>query len=169
MLPCMNVKTYYLQMCDPARLMAKPRPHAEFTVRECEIPQYEVNRFLYRYVGAAWHWTDRDEWSDERWRSIVESDRLRTWVAYDRGTPAGYFELQKQAGDEVEILYFGLAEAFIGKGYGGYVLTRAIEEGWSWGAQRVWLHTCTLDHPSALANYRARGFEVYEEREEQVF
>lgn len=162
----MNVTTFYLQMFDPGRLRGKPQPHARFEVRESEIAQPAVNRFLYRYVGAAWQWTDRDQWSDDAWRANIETDRLRTWIAYDRGTPAGYFELQKQAGDEVEILYFGLAEAFIGKGYGGYLLTRAIEEAWAWGAKRVWVHTCTQDHPSALANYKGRGFEVYEERED---
>jgi GNAT superfamily N-acetyltransferase len=161
MLQCMSVITYYLQMLDPARLNGKPRPHEQFEVRECGIPQYAVNCFLYRYVGAAWQWTDRDEWSEDVWRGIIETDGLRTWIAYDHGTPAGYFELQKSPGDEVEILYFGLAEAFIGRSYGGYLLTRAIEEAWAWGAKRVWLHTCTLDHPSALANYQARGFEVY--------
>jgi GNAT superfamily N-acetyltransferase len=161
MLPCMSVITYYLQMLDPARLNGKPRPHEQFEVRECAIPQHAVNRFLYRYVGAAWRWTDRDQWSEDAWRTNIETDRLRTWIAYDHGTPAGYFELQKHSGEEVEILYFGLAEAFIGKSYGGYLLTRAIEEAWAWGAKRVWVHTCTLDHPSALANYQARGFEVY--------
>lgn len=157
----MNVTTYYLQMLDPGRLCGKPCPHERFEVRECEIACHPFNRFLYRYVGAPWNWTDKLEWSDEDWLGYVQAHTLRTWVAYDHGTPAGYFELQRQPAGDVEIVYFGLAEAFIGKGYGGYLLTRAIEEAWSWGAQRVWVHTCSLDHPGALANYRARGFEVY--------
>jgi GNAT superfamily N-acetyltransferase len=137
-----------------------------FEVRECEIPHYELNRFLYRYVGAPCRWTDKLGWSDEEWRDYAHADSLRTWIAHDHGTPAGYFELQRQPEDVVEIAYFGLAEAFVGQGYGGYLLTRAVEEAWAWGARRVWLHTCSLDHPRALANYRARGFEVYDRCED---
>jgi GNAT superfamily N-acetyltransferase len=61
----------------------------------------------------------------------------------------------------VEIAYFGLLPAFIGRGLGGALLTNAIEEAWQMSPERVWVHTCTLDHPSALANYQARGMEVY--------
>ena len=155
-----SVTTFYLEMRTPAELRAARRQHA-LEVRECEIPQFEVNRFLYRFVGAAWQWTDKLAWSDAEWRAWAEDPMLRTWIAYHRGSPAGYFELQKQPGDEVEIAYFGLAPAFIGRGFGGDLLTRCIECAWAWGAARVWVHTCSLDHPSALANYRARGMRLY--------
>jgi len=70
----------------------------------------------------------------------------------------GYFELLRHGDGSVEIAYFGLVRAFIGNGIGGYMLHRAVEEAWAMGATRVWLHTCTLDSPSALPNYTARGF-----------
>jgi GNAT superfamily N-acetyltransferase len=96
----------------------------------------------------------------------VESDQHQTWVAYQQGAIAGYFELHRQ-GDEVEILYFGLAPQFIGKGLGGFLLSEAIAKAWQWqGANRVWVHTCTLDHPHALKNYQARGFRIYKEEVE---
>ena len=62
----------------------------------------------------------------------------------------------------VEIVYFGLAPAFIGKGFGGYLLSCALKAAWAIpGAKRVWLHTCTLDHPNAIKNYEARGLTMY--------
>jgi GNAT superfamily N-acetyltransferase len=83
-------------------------------------------------------------------------------VAYFSGTPAGYFELEKDKGN-VEIAYFGLLPQFIGQGIGGYLLTRAVEQAWQMSAERVWVHTYTLDHPNALSNYQARGFRIFKQ------
>jgi GNAT superfamily N-acetyltransferase len=83
-------------------------------------------------------------------------------VAYHQGAIAGYYELLRDADGAVEILYFGLAEAFFGQGFGGPLLTHALQSAWTWpGTTRVWVHTCSLDHPSALANYQARGLQIY--------
>ncbi|ABC27143.1 Histone acetyltransferase HPA2/related acetyltransferase [Hahella chejuensis KCTC 2396] len=155
-----TVSTYYLEMTSPSDLRAKS-PVAELQIMECEIRQFEYSRFLYTLVGGAWGWTDKLSWSDEQWRDYAENENLRTWVAYFKGSPAGYFELQKQPGRQVEISYFGLAPKFIGQGLGGYLLTQCIREAWNWDAERVWVHTCTLDHPGALANYQARGMRLY--------
>jgi len=68
-----------------------------------------------------------------------------------------------QRGDDgaVEIIYFGLLPAFVGRGLGGALLSSAIEEAWRVNPLRVWVHTCSLDHPAALANYQARGMKIY--------
>ncbi|MBU6950388.1 MULTISPECIES: GNAT family N-acetyltransferase [unclassified Hahella] len=155
-----TVSTYYLEMTSPSDLQAKS-PVGELQIMECAIRQFEYSRFLYTLVGGAWGWTDKLSWSDDQWRDYAENENLRTWVAYVKGSPAGYFELQKQPERQVEISYFGLAPKFIGQGLGGYLLTQCIREAWSWGAERVWVHTCTLDHPGALANYQARGMRLY--------
>ena len=73
----------------------------------------------------------------------------------------GYAELEWQAGGDVEVVYFGILPQFIGQGLGGHLLTAAVERAWQRGAARVWLHTCTLDQPHALAHYQARGFRLY--------
>lgn len=84
-------------------------------------------------------------------------------MAYLSGTVAGYYELTKNESD-VEILAFGLAQPFIGKGFGGYFLSHAVKSAWAWeGTNRVWLHTSSFDHPRALSNYCARGFKNYSE------
>ena len=91
----------------------------------------------------------------------MDRPQLATWLAYLHGTPAGYFELETQPDDSVEIAYFGLLPQFIGQGIGGVLLTRAIESAWQMGAERVWVHTCSLDHPQALKNYQARGLQIF--------
>src|SRR5437867_1586360 len=88
---------------------------------------------------------------------------LRTFGAYYDASLAGYYELRRDDRDGVEIAYFGLLPKFIGRGFGGALLTSAIEEAWraSPSITRVWVHTCTCDHPHALANYQARGMVIY--------
>lgn len=161
-----SVTTYYLEMKSAASLKEKSDAQG-LEIREVEIKQFEFNRFLYVLVGSQWQWTGRLSWSDQQWKSCVEVENHRTWVAYMQGTPAGYFELQR-AGREVEILYFGLAPRFTGRGLGGYMLSEAIKLAWDWQEpERVWVHTCSLDHEYALANYKARGMQLYRVETEQ--
>ena len=158
-----QVITYYLEMNTPVEF--KPKLDSKgLIVQECEIKQFQVNKFLYQFVGAAWGWTDKLTLSEQDWQSYAENDNLRTFIAYHKGSIAGYFELQQQAEGTVELAYFGLAPNFIGKGFGGYLLSQAIQAAWGWGGtHRIWVHTCSLDHPSALRNYQARGFAIYKE------
>jgi len=111
-------------------------------------------------VGHPHRWGGRETWTAEDWIAYASRDELQTWVAYVDGTPAGYCEMEKSSAGEVEIVNFGLLPAFIGQGLGGHLLTVAVERAWAWDATRVWLHTCTHDHPHALHNYQARGFRV---------
>jgi GNAT superfamily N-acetyltransferase len=152
--------TWSLESHSPDQLKAATDP-GNLAVSEVHIKQFQFNRFLYELVGDGWQWTDKLSWNDQQWQSYAEAENLRTWVAWREGAPAGYFELQMRAGSSVEICYFGLAGKFIGLGIGGYLLTEAIKQAWGWGAQRVWVHTCNLDHPGALANYQARGLAIY--------
>lgn len=156
-----EVTTYYLEMKSASSMKDKSESKG-LRIYECEIKQFQLNRFLYQFVGEAWEWKDRIYWSDEEWKAYAENGDLRTWVAYYRGSPAGYYELQQQDGGDVEIAYIGLTPKFIGQGFGGYLLSQAIKSAWAWkGTDRVWVHTCTLDHPSALQNYKARGMDIY--------
>ena len=126
-------------------------------------PAPQFNKFLYQQVGANWEWVDRLVWSDQQWADYVCGETIHTWVAYFDGAPAGYYELDCQAEADTEIVYFGLMPEYIGKGFGGALLSSAISNGWVLGAQRIWLHTCTLDHPNALRNYQKRGLVLYKE------
>jgi ribosomal protein S18 acetylase RimI-like enzyme len=156
-----EITTFYLEMRSPAALRGKEKP-VGLEVVESEEKEFRFNRYLYQLVGEALSWTDKLSLSDDAWERYAENDNLRTWVAYYRGSIAGYYELQQQDGGNVEIVYFGLAPKFFGRGFGGYLLTHAIASAWSWGnTKRVWVHTCSLDHAAALPNYEARGMTVF--------
>lgn len=156
-----NCTTYYLEMNDKALFSEKSVSHGLLVV-EAEIDEYRFNRFLYQLVGSAWQWVDKLSVSDSDWKAYVQSPSVKTWVGYYKGSIAGYFELIIREGGDTEIEYFGLAEAFIGKGFGGYFLSQAIKTAWGLpDTKRVIVHTCSLDHPAALNNYKSRGFTVY--------
>lgn len=157
-----EVTVYYLETVTPDALRPKKAPPAVHVCR-VEIPSPELNHFFYTWVGGAWLWYERLAWSRARWLACLQQPGYETWVAYERGTPAGYFELERWQDGSINIAYFGLLPSFMGRGIGGYLLTCAIERSWAAGATRVCVNTCTLDHPSALANYTARGMRLYRE------
>ena len=181
--------TTYLEMQSPEQLRPKRCPDARFQVREQKEPNWVFNRDLYFRVGEQWQWIDKRPWTDEQWKEYAAAPELRTFAAYYDDALAGYYELRHESEPdppsprlgrdrqgEVEIAYFGLLPEFIGCGLGGALLTSAIEEAWSRrggiAPKRVWVHTCNLDHPQALANYQARGMIVYkvvESRRENIY
>ena len=139
------------------------RAAAEFDIRRVEIPCPEFNWFLHQTVGADFRWGGREDWGRQEWAEYVDRPELETWVAYVSGTPAGYYELEKQVDGSVRIECFGLRAEFLGHGLGGALLVRAVEQCWEMGANHVWLTTCSHDHPHALQNYIARGFKLVEQ------
>jgi GNAT superfamily N-acetyltransferase len=153
----------YLEMTSPADLWPapalEPAPRIE-RLGECPASFF---RYLYVEVGRAFRWTDRVSWSEERIRDHLASPNVSIWLMSWEGAPAGYFELRRQEDGSAEIAYFGLLPEFIGRGWGKYLLTAATRAAWDLGPSRVWLHTCTLDHPAALPNYLARGFRPVRE------
>lgn len=150
-------------MLDPGEHRKKTTDDPLFDIVKVNIPSPAFNRFLYEQVGEKWEWIDRLAWTKRQWSDYACSENILTYAAYYDGAPAGYYELKKEPGDTIELAYFGLFPAFIGKGIGGPLLSSAIEDAWALGARRVWVHTCTLDHPSALRNYQRRGFKIYKE------
>jgi len=153
---------YHLEMHDPAQLVPRRDPTRTLHTTQAKLPCPALNRFFYREVGRAWHWVDRLTWSDQQWMAYLGRDEQETWMVSLSGTPIGFFELEIQAGGrDIELVYFGLLPQFIGRGLGGPMLTCVIEQMWSRGPKRIWLHTCSDDHPAALANYRARGFRLF--------
>ncbi|RIK74845.1 MAG: GNAT family N-acetyltransferase [Planctomycetota bacterium] len=161
-----EVTIRYLEMTSPGDYRPARAASEPLDFDRVELPLPELNRFFYVAVGRLWHWGDRLPWPREKWLAWVDRAELETWVAYCRGTPVGYFELERQPEANVEVAYFGLLPDFTGRGFGGALLNRAIERAWEDGTRRVWLHTCTLDHPAALANYLARGFRQFDETTE---
>jgi ribosomal protein S18 acetylase RimI-like enzyme len=152
---------YYLEMLDRAALCVAAAPEG-FDVSMVAPPSPAVNREFYENVGRPWQWTDRLTWSDEQWVAYAGRETIQTWLGQRDGQSVGYFELNAQAHGDVEIAYFGLLPEFIGQGLGGALLSAAVERAWEMAApHRVWVYTCSDDHPHALGNYRRRGFRLY--------
>jgi len=155
------LRTTYLEITSMDQWIRRNRASLGLDIRECQVKQPRLNRFLYEYVGGDWRWVDRLAWPARRWHAYATSEDLRTFVACQGGSVAGYYELRRQQGGDVEIGIFGLTPEFIGQGYGGPLLDSAIENAFAWGARRVWVHTCTDDHPTALDNYLKSGFRIF--------
>jgi len=167
-MPLTPVTTYYLEMLNPRDLRPKRSPRADIALVKVTPPMPELNRFFYTTVGADWYWHDRLPWTFQQWLDYLNRPELETWMLTVKGVPAGYYELERQPDKNVEIAYFGLLPAFVGAGLGGHLLTCAIERGFAMADGRVWVHTCTLDHPQALANYQARGFRLYKQETHEL-
>jgi GNAT superfamily N-acetyltransferase len=139
-------------------------------VRVDPCPPAEYRRW-YADVGGSYFWIDRLGWTDDEVARHVSGPGFSLWVAGD-GAGAdrvGYFELAADpSSTSVEIAYFGLRPPYVGRGLGKRLLAAAVERAWTLGAERVWLHTCTLDHPAALPNYVRRGFEPFKTEEYEV-
>jgi ribosomal protein S18 acetylase RimI-like enzyme len=158
----------YLEMTAPAdHRPAAPAPPDVRVLRAVECP-VSFYRYLYGEVGRAYHWRDRLSWTDDQLRELLADASVSVWVMYGEGTPLGFFELRAHDDGSVEIAYFGLLPEFVGQGLGKLMLSAAVEQAWSSGARRVWLHTCTLDSPAALPNYVARGFRAFREERYEV-
>jgi GNAT superfamily N-acetyltransferase len=155
-----EVTTWTLEQRSRDEVRPAAQPDLPLLLMRAERPSPELGRFLYTAVGGNWYWVDRLSWTYERWLEWQSKGGVETWVAYLRGTPAGYFELDASEAGEVELAYFGLLPSCVGRGMGGWLLTRALERAWELRRRRVWVHTCTLDGPGALANYQARGMRV---------
>ena len=156
-----EVTTWHLEITDPSERPGARRPTTPATFVVAERPTAAFSKWLYRYVGEDWHWTDKLDWPDERWQARVDDPEYAAATCMVGGTPAGYVEFFNREGD-VEIENFGLAPDVHGRGIGGWFLARSIEHGFALpGARRVWLHTCSLDGPNARANYEARGFRLF--------
>lgn len=161
-MPTVPVTIWHQEMLSRADFRPSTRM-ARYTLARLVAPAPEFYRFLYVAVGSPYHWTDRLPWTAEQWAARLADPAVEVWVASEEGAPAGWFELCRQDDGTVELCYFGLLSHAAGKGHGGPLLSAAISRAWELGAERVYVNSCSLDHPSAMANYAARGFHAFRE------
>ena len=134
----------------------------KYSVQLVEPADFQLNKFFYKNIGKKHHWVDRLTWDDKQWISYVNNSDLRTYVLKDEEEFAGYFELiLHKDSKEVEIAYLGLLEEYQNLKLGSFILSSAIKKSFSDNTQRVWVHTCSLDHKNALNNYLSRGMKIF--------
>jgi GNAT superfamily N-acetyltransferase len=156
-----KVTRTYLEMRDPSELQGALSDDARIRLERMHDCPASFFRYLYVEVGRNYHWIDRLPWTDEDIVAHLSQPEISLWLMTADGATAGYFELRRGEDGSVEIAYFGLLPEFIGRGLGKYLLTCATEQAWAMGANRVWLHTCTLDDKAAMPNYLKRGFRPF--------
>jgi GNAT superfamily N-acetyltransferase len=156
-----DIVTTHLEMQREPAGELPPAPDGVKVVRATP-PGVRFYRYLYDAVGAPWHWYDRKSWSDAQLAAVVDHPRVEVHVLWRRGVPAGYVELDRRSAAACEVAYFGLVPEAIGGGLGTWFLRWAVREAWRDEAlARLWVHTCTLDHASALAVYQTCGFHPF--------
>ena len=139
-----------------------------FSFEKVEPENFKINKFFYKNVGKKHHWVDRLVWTDKNWIDYTTDNKVKTFIIKKHDDLVGYFELIFHAEqNEVEIAYLGLLEEYHNKKIGSFLLSTAIKNAFLEKPQRVWVHTCSLDHKNALKNYIARGMKIF--KKETVF
>ena len=154
-----KIERFYLEISTINNLKTKPISSECFSLKEANKDNFDLNKFFYKQIGKRHQWVDRLIWQDKDWLKYISNENLRTYIFKRENDLVGYFELIFNNND-CEIAYFGILEEFIGKGYGGFLLSEALKIGFK-RANRIWVHTCSLDHPNAIENYKSRGMKIF--------
>ena len=153
----------YLEIKSIDALKESALPEIIHSIDLVDPIDFQINKFFYKNIGKKHRWTDRLIWSDNDWIKYVSNKKVVTYILKINNDLAGYFELIFHSDiKEIEIAYFGLLEEYHNKKLGGPFLSAAIKKSFEKkNINRVWVHTCTLDHKNALKNYLARGMKIY--------
>jgi GNAT superfamily N-acetyltransferase len=143
-------------------------PQSPLSLRRIEVPQPEHYRDLFRLVGAPWLWFSRLIMDDPHLSSIIQHPKVMFDAVLDEGgREVGMLELDFRETHECELSFVGLVPELSGKGHGRWLLAEAVVRAWREGVDRVHVHTCSLDHPAALAAYRRAGFTPFKRATER--
>ena len=154
-----KIERYYLEINSIQDLKAKKIISDQLLLKEIDKKNFDLNKFFYKQIGKKHEWIDRLVWQDKNWIDYVSDENLKTFILRSNNDLIGYFELIFNNND-CEIVYLGILEEYIGKGYGGFLLSEALKNGFK-NATRIWVHTCSLDHPNAIENYKSRGMRIF--------
>ena len=157
-----EVQRNYLEINSIEDLNDVNDPIEEYSLNLLEPQNFQLNKFFYKNIGKKHKWIDRLVWTENQWIDYVSSEKVKTYVLKYKEDLAGFFELILHTEkNEIEIAYFGILEEFQNKKLGSYLLSQAIQKSFKRDINRVWVHTCSLDHKNALNNYIARGMKIF--------
>ena len=159
-----QVKRNYLEIKSIDDLVMVDRPFNDLYIDKIYPPDFQLNKFFYKEIGKKHRWIDKLVWSNQNWIEYLNKKVTNTYILKQKSELVGYFEqIFYQDKLDCEIAYFGILEEYIGKKFGGYLLSEAIKKSFELGSKRVWVHTCSLDHKHALKNYLSRGMKVFKD------
>jgi len=157
-----EVQRNYLEINSINDLNKVVKPNEDYSLNLLKPINFQLNKFFYKNIGKKHKWVDRLVWTENQWIDYVSNKNVETYVFKFQADLAGFFELISHSEKkEVEIAYFGLLEEFQNKNLGSYLLSHAIQKSFKENVNRVWVHTCSLDHKNALNNYIARGMKIF--------
>ena len=157
-----EVKRNYLEINSLKDLKEGNKPSEDYSLSLIDPINFQLNKFFYKNIGKNHKWVDRLSWSEEKWINYVSSENVKTYVLKFNDDLVGFFELIFHLDkNETEIAYFGILEEFQNKKLGSYLLSEAIKLSFKKNINRVWVHTCSLDHKNALNNYISRGMKIF--------
>ena len=157
-----KVNRNYLEIKSIEELNYSQSPNNKCELFEINPPDFQINKFFYKQIGSDHRWTDRLVWDDQKWVSYVNNPNVKTYVLKENDDLVGYFEqVTNTEKNDCEIAYFGILKEFYGKKYGAHLLSLAITKCFEQKINKIWLHTCSLDHENALKNYLARGMKIF--------
>jgi GNAT superfamily N-acetyltransferase len=139
----------------------RPDPPGAWTLRRVETPTLDWYRDLHRRVGEEWLWFSRLQMTDSELAAIIQSPLVEVHTLVQDGRDEGLLELDLREAGQCELAYFGVTAKLIGSGAARWLMNRALERAWSRPVARVWVHTCTFDHPAAVAFYQRSGFRAF--------
>ena len=157
-----EVKRNYLEINSIKDLNQGSKPSDDYSLNLLDPANFQLNKFFYKNIGNKHKWVDRLIWTEKQWIDYVSSKNVKTYVLKCKEDLVGFFELiHHQDKKEVELAYLGILEEYHNKKLGSYLLSEAIKVSFKKKINRVWVHTCTLDHKNALNNYMTRGMKVF--------
>ncbi len=157
-----NIERNYLEINSLNELKDVVFTSKQYSIELVNPVDFQLNKFFYKNIGKKHHWIDRLNWTDKQWIDYVSNSQLKTYALKDKKEYAGYFELIFHKNiKEVEIAYLGLLEEYHNLKLGSFILSAAIKKSFLNNTQRVWVHTCSLDHKNALNNYLSRGMKIF--------
>ena len=157
-----KVERSYLEIKSLQDLKKAPKPIEDYSINLLDPVNFQLNKFFYKNIGKKHRWIDRLVWMESQWIDYVTDKKVKTYVLKRKDNLAGFFELIFHSENkEVELAYFGILEEYQGKKLGSYLLYEAIKTSFDNDINRLWVHTCTLDHKNALNNYIARGMKIF--------
>jgi GNAT superfamily N-acetyltransferase len=157
-IPAGKIATVVTHLEMTARPALRPDPPGAFTLRRVETPDLDWFRDLFRRVGEEWLWFSRLQMPDAKLAAIIHAPQVEVYALAHAGRDEGLLELDFRQTGQCELTFFGVTGKMIGSGAARWLMNRALERAWSRPVSRVWLHTCTHDHPSAVAFYQRSGF-----------